>query len=289
MIRTCISIVLSLPVSVGLHGHAQTASSKFASACALPTSSMEPRRKTVDALVRAASDFVGGKTDASCDYYERVLRRAKEVHLVAAQLTDISALEPFTQIEVLDLSDNDITNIDALRGMVKLTSLKLGGNFVSDISPISKMTELVELDLGGNVIVDVSPVNALVKLEDLNLSGNQIVEIGALSRLNELVKCQLQENQIRSLNSLSGLSKLYALYVSDNKVNDISSFVPGPSLWRVNLSANPVPSTQIDRLLSRMQKDADVVHEEQTNYHRSYVRRKPGELYTKGDSRIFVM
>jgi len=87
--------------------------------------------------------------------------RLREVDLGNNLLTDISPLADLTQMEMLNLSGNQLSDITPLyrgSGQSALTWLNLSQNQISDLTPLERLTDLKYLFLGSNLISDVSPL-----------------------------------------------------------------------------------------------------------------------------------
>jgi internalin A len=61
-------------------------------------------------------------------------------------------MEALTNLEELDLSDNEISYIDGLGFLSGLKSLKLSNNMIDDIEPLFGLKNLEYVDLSGNKI-----------------------------------------------------------------------------------------------------------------------------------------
>ncbi|EKS8444446.1 leucine-rich repeat domain-containing protein [Listeria monocytogenes] len=152
------------------------------------------------------------------------LLNLKNLFLFNAGISDLS---PFTNanlpnLEVLDLSGNQISDITPLSNLTNLSSLYLNNNQISDISPLSNLTDLVDLTLQGNQISDISSLSNLTDLVDLTLQGNQISDISSLANLTNLKNLYLNNNQISDISPLSNLTNLKNLYLNNNQISDIS-------------------------------------------------------------------
>jgi hypothetical protein len=97
-------------------------------------------------------------------------------------LTDLSPLEPLTELQYLDFSYNDVKDLRPISGFTELRFLYLERNYVEDISPISNLSKLVRLNVSGNELKDISPVLHHKQLKYLaifrnHLTNEQIKEI----------------------------------------------------------------------------------------------------------------
>ena len=100
-----------------------------------------------------------------------------ELGLYGGSISDISALEGLTQLQILTLSSSRISDISALGGLTQLTELVLGANSVSDISVLGGLTELTWLNLTDNLVSDLSPLVANTGLgsgDKVDLVGNPL-------------------------------------------------------------------------------------------------------------------
>lgn len=108
-----------------------------------------------------------------------------------AQIQDISGLEYFTNLEMLDLSYHAIADISPLAGMHQLTALSLEGNPVADLAPLSELESLKALLLSGCAAVDYSPLSNLINLEILHLDQSTIADLSPLASLTKLKRLYL--------------------------------------------------------------------------------------------------
>ena len=97
-----------------------------------------------------------------------------ELTLPDSNLFDISGLEKCTNIEVLDLSNNQIINIIPIGFLSKLTDINLSGNNIHDISVLDNLQNLQRVDISFNEIDDISPLFELQNLEYVNIIGNNV-------------------------------------------------------------------------------------------------------------------
>lgn len=102
------------------------------------------------------------------------------------QITDLSGLENFTNLESLDLSFHAIADISPLQKLTSLTSLSLGGNPVVDITALGSLTNLKALVLSDCAAQDYTPLTNLVNLEYLMLDNSTITDLSPLVSLTNL-------------------------------------------------------------------------------------------------------
>lgn len=118
------------------------------------------------------------------------------------QITNLSGIERFSNLEGLDLSGNAITNMDTITQLTSLTTLNMSGNNLSDTN-----TKVL------------NSINQLTNLTNLNLAQTQLGQEG-IKKLSTLVNLQtldISSNQFNDLNPISGLVSITNLNVSNNK------------------------------------------------------------------------
>lgn len=106
--------------------------------------------------------------------------RLREIDLSNNLLTDISPLAGLVQLEMLNLSGNQLSDITPLHresGRFALTWLNLSRNQISDLASLKRLTDLKYLFLGSNQISDISPLLANTGLgigDVVNLHDNPL-------------------------------------------------------------------------------------------------------------------
>ncbi|MBD2020802.1 leucine-rich repeat domain-containing protein [Leptolyngbya sp. FACHB-36] len=166
------------------------------------------------------------------------------------------------QLEVLDLSNNQIAEISAdIKQLQNLSILNLFGNQISEISvAIGQLQSLIGLHLAYNQITEIPAViGQLQSLSRLNLSGNQITEIPAvIGQLQNLLKLNLSNNQITEIPAVIGqLQNLLKLNLSNNLISKIPvSIGQLRSLLELNLSYNQI--TEIPTELEQLKKVSEL-------------------------------
>lgn len=177
-----------------------------------------------------------------------------------AGVTNLQGLQPFTSLNYLDLTGNQVSSLTPLRGLSALRTLSLENNFVTDLGPLRNLVNLNYLTVGSNQIADIqvlsqmsglwllglennqigdlTPLSRLVNLQELAASGNKISDLNPLKRLVNLRYLNLDHNQVIEIGALSALTKLRLLSLQDNSVSDLRPLRSMSQLGGLFLQAN---------------------------------------------------
>jgi len=131
-----------------------------------------------------------------------------ELDLSHNELTDITGIKLFKNLETLWLYENNLTYIYVLKDLNKLKTLNISYNKLTDISVLKDLTKLENLWLHNNKIINISEVKNLINLKDLSiynleLESDQIEYINSLKKLNTLF-CK---NGFKDMSVLNQLNK----------------------------------------------------------------------------------
>jgi len=102
------------------------------------------------------------------------------------QLTDISAVKNFPELDSFSASDTPIEKIDALAECKKLRNLQLSGTKIKDIKALSGLTQLASVDLAKTEVKDIAPLAKAAELWSLNISGTKVKSLAPLKDLTKL-------------------------------------------------------------------------------------------------------
>ncbi len=163
----------------------------------------------------------------------RALSALRELRLWNAELVDLEGIGDLSNLEILDISGNQITSlapiqslkklrvlkaesnrfdcVDVLEDLPDLEQLSLSGN-IRDFTPLRKLTNLRILDLAHSNIQDLEPLAGLHKLRELNISRTPAKSYKPLARLQNLVHLNVYHSD-GSLGPLQALRKLRLLVV----------------------------------------------------------------------------
>ncbi|CUA67143.1 Septation initiation network scaffold protein cdc11 [Rhizoctonia solani] len=144
------------------------------------------------------------------------------------QLTSMTSYGHLANLEVLDISNNQIDSVAQLKCLRHLRELSAAGNRIGDLNGIDQTTSLVKLNMKGNCLKSVSlEAYTWPHIDSIDFSNNGMKTVTGLSTMPTLVTLNLDHNALTSLHIEAPLPRLRNLRVSDNKLTelDCSSFV----------------------------------------------------------------
>jgi len=160
--------------------------------------------------------------------------------LKAKQITDISALQYFTNLTDLHLTDNLITDIRPLAALTRITVLDISLNYISDISSLSSLKNLERLNMRSNRITDLSPIAGLTKMRVLDFVNNKVTDLSPLKDMGKLQRLVCAANGIRDINVLAGMPYLMDVNLKYNKITDLTPVSHVSAKCLLNISGNPL-------------------------------------------------
>lgn len=105
------------------------------------------------------------------------------LHIQSNKISDISALQGLKNLQLLEMSDNDIKDIKPLGSLVNLRSLGAYHNKIADLKPLASCKNLWTLVLSENAITDLNEIRYLLQqvpgLTDIYLQGNPLASMDA--------------------------------------------------------------------------------------------------------------
>jgi internalin A len=172
------------------------------------------------------------------------LSNLNKLNLAENQISNIEPLKGLINLNTLLLIDNQISNIEPLKGLTNLNDLQLSDNQISNIKPLKGLTNLINLGLDGNQISNIEPLKGLTNLNDLHLLGNQISNIESLKELTNLNSLSLPGNQTSDIEPLKGLTNLNSLFLSENQISNIEPLKGLTNLTNLSLDGNQISNIE---------------------------------------------
>ena len=163
----------------------------------------------------------------------------KNLQLRNNQITDISPISSYLELDTLDLSYNpinDLTQFDFLSNYASIRQLLIAG-----------------LNIGDNGIVLDYISNTVVN--NLDLSENNFSVVPDVSHMltieNPLQTLMLSNNKIKNIHNIDWFVQIKSLHLRANNIYDISSLLSFDG-WLLNLNYNPIFCWQKDLLIKNI-------------------------------------
>ena len=156
--------------------------------------------------------------------------------------TEINSLGSLTQLQSLDLTDNNITSISVLSNLPALKFAFLRKNGIEDIAPLSTLSNLLVLDVSENRISDISALPT--SLEAVHLSKNLVSDLSGIHALSKLLTLDLSHNLVTDAKNIGKLSSLETLTLASNNITNFEFLSELVSLTSLDVSSTSFVSTR---------------------------------------------
>lgn len=222
MIKYILSLILLLQAS-------SLAQSEFMKMCENPTpSQLVTFEKFLNPFRVYPPDKPVKLTVAKCHEFEKKLLTRKGMILNDGNITDLSPLKFFVNLDNIVMRHNNIKDISLLADLKKLKELDIGFNPVSDLSPLKNL-KLTKLYVYSNTRIpnsaspfdvtlidsNISALSNITTLEELMVSGNG-QPLPDLTKLVHLKSLTLIGLDMHDLCKFKNSSKIKALWLSSN-------------------------------------------------------------------------
>ena len=195
---------------------------------------------------------------------------------------NLSGLDIFYNISVIDLSDNNITNVSVLTNFKRLYSINLSNNKVTDVSALKDLENLGSINLSGNN--NVNGYEQLDNLYQINLSNTNLSALNNISNNERLSQLDLSNNTQLDYNSLklpknisylvldntnfknnnlSNLKNLYSLSIKNNGLKNLDSLRNIKSLTSLDVSNNEITNFSALTEIFGKSDDEDAISEDE--------------------------
>ena len=189
-------------------------------------------------------------------------------------IVNLSGLEYFESIEILNLADNSIVNPLPLQGLATLLDLDLSGNSITTCQRLQYLRNLTHLNISdnsinsvwylagmadlevllaaNNSITSITPIAGLAGLRELDISGNAVTDLGPMSAaaagpeavapmaLAGLQVLDASANGIVDISALATLTTLQSLELGDNQIWNVAAIGSLTQLSSLGLAGNQV-------------------------------------------------
>ncbi|CAL5971050.1 Conserved_hypothetical protein [Hexamita inflata] len=176
------------------------------------------------------------------------------INLSATETTDLrTILHQLFGLKKLYLSQNNITEISYLSNFVDLQSLDLGENQqLSNIGPLQFCTQLTKLRIDETGIADIWPLQCMKNLNTLEMYLTQVVDLQPLQHLNKLETIYAYEACIIDVSPLSKLTQLKELNFSCNKITNAETLKHHKNFSKYSLYGQKVPTSDELKFYSKI-------------------------------------
>jgi Leucine-rich repeat (LRR) protein len=142
-----------------------------------------------------------------------------------------------TQLQRLDLSDNNLIYLPDLSPLIHLSDLSLESNQLGSINALTNLSELRILKVRKNNLTALPDISNLFQLESLDLSENKLITMPqSLVKLTCLEDLNLKDNQLSELPQMEGKT-LKSMDLGGNKFREFPNF---PELKALCILNNPL-------------------------------------------------
>lgn len=178
----------------------------------------------------------------------------KELYINNCQISSLENIELPSQLQVLDVSYNNISKIIVPKQIENSNTIKkiiANGNPIVDIDTKSLgLSSISELNLQNCDLVGNIDFGENIQIERLILDDNAITSIeGTLQNLNYL---SVKNNDFTSISSLLKYNKLIELYMTGNYLNNISGIEQLSNLETIDIRENMITEVHELENLSKL-------------------------------------
>ena len=178
----------------------------------------------------------------------------ENLNLAGCEISNISGLEGFTNLKVLNIANNNVSNVDVLKNTslkdtleaLNLNNNKLDNNQIRELSVISNLKELYISGMGfsSNNSDNIEFINSFTDLTYLDISNNGFNDISSLS-LTNLKYLNISSNEINDISIINQDDKyahLHTLVANYNLLddNDVTTIKTRTSIKALGLAGNKI-------------------------------------------------
>lgn len=223
-------------------------------------------------LETAVRAMLFDKKDPSTMLTDEDLRKVFILEAKGKGIKDLSGLDKCTNLQLINLANNEVADVTPLKGLTNLQSLDLSKNKIADIAPLAGLAGMQYLELSGNQLAALPPLDAMTKLSALYLAENKLTDLAPLAKLTKLSSLDLAKNQITNLAPLAEIKRLSLLKLSDNQLENLNGIGAFTQLSMLFLERNKI--TDLQPLVDAAKADAEG-EKRFTPYLRLYLADNP--------------
>lgn len=151
-------------------------------------------------------------------------------------------------VQVLDVSFNNLTALPDLSGLPNLQDLVCTDNKLTSLPLLDSLVNLQRLECSNNLLSELPSLDKLMNLQDLICNNNRLTKIQDLSKLVYIKRILLTQNKLTIIPDLSAHINLTDVQL-DNNLLTFSDFFPSKSnpLFSTIFKISPQDSIGISR------------------------------------------
>ncbi|GMM37454.1 hypothetical protein DASC09_047790 [Saccharomycopsis crataegensis] len=153
----------------------------------------------------------------------------------------------FQNLEVLDVSFNEISTMPVLEHMRNLREVNLSNNSIEMVENIGYLPQLSKLSFSTNSITVCKPLIGLENLQTIVMRSNKLMDTRWAYRCNNLRKLILAENQLGTFPEITHWKYLAHLDLTRNEIKSVEINGHFENLTFLCLSGNIISTIKLSR------------------------------------------
>lgn len=150
-------------------------------------------------------------------------------------------IQSITKLNLVGSGSTKITSLKGLENFTNLQELDLSENNIKDISPILEINGITKLNLNGNKVENIMSLVEEPELTELYLSRTGLSSIDFMSKLSKIQILNISNNTISNLQSINNMPTLQTLNVSNNKnLTSMEDILKRTSIKELNISSTGI-------------------------------------------------
>lgn len=200
-----------------------------------------------NAIINTLGEKVVSKNDEKFEITIRIkdLEETTDLNINDMQITNISGIENFTNLEILNMQNNNVEDIKALSTLSNLRILNLNNNKLNNesLKNVENLRKLEQLGIANNNLTEITSIQGLTNMYILNIGGNEIEDITPISNLTKLTQIVALENNINNIDCIKNLKELISINFSYNNISSLPDLSNCTKLMSKNLEGQELEIT----------------------------------------------
>ncbi|MBC9928944.1 leucine-rich repeat domain-containing protein [Chitinophaga qingshengii] len=161
-----------------------------------------------------------------------------------SSIVNITPILNSKKLQQLDLNNNKILGTITFSGFTELEELNLSDNQITELK-ISSMPRLRNLYISSNHLATLPPLFVFPALEQLSARFNRLTQLTCTTPLNSLTEVDLLGNQLQEINFVRCMPALQTADLTNNKIKDMRPLLSLPQV-KITCPGNPVDSSLLN-------------------------------------------